>query len=477
ADALAGTAPGATDAPAALPDLLHARAPGAADTADTVDTVDTVDTADTADTAAQAGVRRGEAHASRAPMRVSDDDAIAIVGMAGRYPGADDLSAFWRNLVDGVNAITEIPAERWDWRAHYHPDPEQAARLRKSYGKWGGFLGEFDCFDPLLFWMAPRRIAMIDPQERLFLEECWKALEDAGYPPSRLGDALRERTGVFGGLSKHGFSLYASQYAGTQPHTSPASMVGRVSHFFDLKGPSVAIDNHCASSLVAVHEACEYLRRGDGDLAIAGGVSLCLHPSSYVQLSLVRMLSRDAHCAAFDEGGAGYVPGEGVGVVVLKRLAQARAHGDPIHAVIRSGAVNHNGRMRYYGQPDQAGQQAAIRAALARARIDPRSISYIEAAASGVETTDAVEMAALTEVFGDRAGAAGAYTIGTVKPAIGHGEAASGMSQLMRVALSLKHATLTPTRLPRRPSPLIDFDRLPFRLAAEAAPWAPVSVD
>lgn len=122
---------------------------------------------------------------------------------------------------------------------------------------------------------------------------------------------LRERTGVFGGLSKHGFSLYASQYAGTQPHTSPASMVGRVSHFFDLKGPSVAIDNHCASSLVAVHEACEYLRRGDGDLAIAGGVSLCLHPSSYVQLSLVRMLSRDAHCAAFDEGGAGYVPGEG----------------------------------------------------------------------------------------------------------------------------------------------------------------------
>lgn len=477
ADALAGTAPGATDAPAALPDLLHARAPGAADTADTVDTVDTVDTADTADTAAQAGARRGEAHASRAPMRASDDDAIAIVGMAGRYPGADDLSAFWRNLVDGVNAITEIPAERWDWRAHYHPDPEQAARLRKSYGKWGGFLGEFDCFDPLFFWMAPRRIAMIDPQERLFLEECWKALEDAGYPPSRLGDALRERTGVFGGLSKHGFSLYASQYAGTQPHTSPASMVGRVSHFFDLKGPSVAIDNHCASSLVAVHEACEYLRRGDGDLAIAGGVSLCLHPSSYVQLSLVRMLSRDAHCAAFDEGGAGYVPGEGVGVVVLKRLAQARAHGDPIHAVIRSGAVNHNGRMRYYGQPDQAGQQAAIRAALARARIDPRSISYIEAAASGVETTDAVEMAALTEVFGDRAGAAGAYTIGTVKPAIGHGEAASGMSQLMRVALSLKHATLTPTRLPRRPSPLIDFDRLPFRLAAEAAPWAPVSVD
>ncbi|WP_186161492.1 aminotransferase class I/II-fold pyridoxal phosphate-dependent enzyme [Burkholderia gladioli] len=473
AEALAASVPDAPAARVDLPDLLHAPA-GAGARPPGVDAGMDHGAAGSSEPANRAGDgpgRRAGRHLAGEP------EAIAIVGMAGRFPGAGELSAFWRNLVEGGEAISEIPAERWDWREHYHPDPEQAVRLRKSYGKWGGFLDEVDCFDPLFFWMAPRRIAMIDPQERLFLEECWKALEDAGYPPARLDAALRERTGVFGGLSKHGYSLYAAQYAGTQPHTSPASMVGRVSHFFDLKGPSVAIDNHCASSLVAVHEACEYLRHGGGELAIAGGVSLCLHPSGHLQLSLVRMLSRDASSAAFGAGGSGYVPGEGVGVVVLKRLAQAVADGDPVHAVIRAGALSHNGRMRYYGQPDAAGQAAAIRAALASADLDPRSISYIEAAASGVEGSDAVEMAALTEVFGERRGTTGDYAIGSVKPAIGHGEASSGMAQLMRAALSLSHATLTPTRLPARLSPAIDFERLPFRLATRARPWEPVSVD
>jgi len=455
--------------------LAAALAPDARETPDPALTF----MAGAAPTAARAEVPPvGEVRPPRAARRGAwSDDGIAIIGMSGRYAQADSLPAFWRNLAQGRNCITEIPAARWDWREHFHADPEEALRLQKAYGRWGGFVDDFEKFDPQFFWMAPRRIRFIDPQERLFIEECWKALEDAGHPPAALADPLRERTGVFGGMSKQGFNLYAAQFKGTHPHTSPASMVGRVSHFFDLKGPSVAIDNHCASALVAVHEGCEYLRRGLGDLAIAGGVSLSLHPSSYVQLSLVQMLSRDARSAAFGKGGAGYVPGEGAGVVVLKRLEEAVRDRDPIHAVIRGGAVNHNGRMRYYGQPSQARQQAVVRSALAQARVDPRTISYIEAAASGVESSDAVEMAALTEVFGERAGTEGEYRIGSVKPAIGHCEAVSGMSQLAKTVLALKHAALPPTLVPAELSPQIDFDRLPFRLQTELTPWERVKVD
>ncbi len=403
--------------------------------------------------------------------------AIAIIGMTGRYAQAGSLSEYWQNLRAGRSCITEVPQDRWNWRDHFQPDVEQAVRERKSYGKWGGFLEDFDKFDPQFFWMPPRRIEFIDPQERLFLEECWKALEDAGYPPHALTAALRARTGVFSGAAKQGFSLYASEARGTHPHTSSASMVGRVSHFFDLQGPSVSFDNHCASSLVAVHEACEYLRQHKGDLALAGGVSLSLHPSSYVQLSLVQMLSHNEHSAAFGKGGAGYVPGEGVGVVILKRLDEAVRDGDFVHAVIRGGAVNHSGRTRYYGQPSQGQQAAAIRAALAQSQVEARSVSYIEAAASGVEASDAVEMAALTEVFGQRQGVRGDYWIGSVKPAIGHCEAVSGMSQLARAVLSLRHGLLTPTLLPEERSPHIDFEQLPFRPAVQETPWQRVQID
>ena len=416
-----------------------------------------------------------ERTASHAPPALDAD--IAIIGLSGRYPQAENVSEFWENLKAGRYSITEVSPERWDWREHFHPHPEEALKLRKSYGKWGGFLEGFAEFDPLFFWMAPRRVEFIDPQERLFLEECWKALEDAGYPPNALSPQVREKTGVFGGISKQGFNLYSAEVKGAFPYTSLATMVGRVSHFFDLKGPSMPVENHCASALVAVHEACEYLRQGKGVLAIAGGVNLSLHPSSYVHLSLVGMLSHNARSAAFGKGGVGYVPGEGVGVVILKRLAQAIEDGDHVYAVIRGSAVNSNGRMRYYGEPNQTQQEAVIRAALEQGRIDPRTVSYVEAAASGVETSDAVELAALSGVFVERAGTEGHYAVGSVKPNIGHCEAVSGMSQLTKVIMSLTHATLTPTLMPDELNPRVDFARLPFSLQRERTAWERVRVD
>ncbi|MGD2088021.1 MAG: SDR family NAD(P)-dependent oxidoreductase, partial [Candidatus Aminicenantes bacterium] len=206
---------------------------------------------------------------------------VAIIGMSGRFPGANTPGQYWGNLLAGKNSITEIPPDRWDWKEYYHENPNQAAALRKSYSKWGGFLDEFHRFDPLFFNMTPREAENIDPQERLFLEECWKAMEDAGYAPSKLSPQLRQKTGVFGGITKQGFNLYGVETGQHFPSTSFSSLVNRVSYFMDLQGPSIPIDTMCSSSLAAIHEACEYIRGGRGAMAIAGGVNLYLHPSTY----------------------------------------------------------------------------------------------------------------------------------------------------------------------------------------------------
>ena len=402
---------------------------------------------------------------------------IAIIGLSGRYPGAGTPDKLWSNLLSGQHYISEVPEDRWDWRLHYCADPEAAAVLGKSYGKWGGFLEGFHEFDPLFFRMSPREVQYIDPQERLFLMECWKALEDAGYPPSAFTAAVRQRIGVFGGVTKQGFNLYAAEHDPPYAHTSLASMVSRVSYCLDLKGPALAFDNHCASALVAIHEACEYLRHGKGDLAIAGAVNLNLHPANYAQLSKLQVLSRTDRSAAFARRGTGYVPGEGAGAVVLKGYRRAVQDGDPIYAVIRGSAINQNGRMNRFGLPSQKQIEAVIAAALHQRAIDPRTVNYIETSAHGSEAGDAIEMAALTSVFGSRDGASGSYTLGSVKPNLGHGEAVSGMAQLTKVLLSLQHGTLAPTRVPEELNPNIDFERLPFALQRSAGAWQPVVVD
>ncbi|MHB6909724.1 SDR family NAD(P)-dependent oxidoreductase [Streptomyces sp. DB-54] len=405
------------------------------------------------------------------------EDGIAIIGMSGSFPDAPDQQRYWQLLMDGRSAVTEIPHRRWDWREHYDPRPEGADVVRKSPSKWGAFLDGFDEFDPALFQFTDQEARNTDPQVRLFLQECWKALEDAGYAPSKLPADVRGRIGVFAGGAKHGFTRFGSEGRLEMPRTSFGDMVNRVSFQFDLGGPSKAVDTACSSAHVALHEAVESLRSGRCDLALAGAVNLYLHPSTYVELSTVGLLSDRSDCASFGAEASGIVPGEGVGAVLLKPLRQALRDGDPVRAVIRGTAVNHNGRTIGFTSPSAQRQAEVIRAALRDARIDPRTVGYVEATANGSEIGDAVEMTALTQVFADRPDADGQFRVGSVKPNIGHGEASAGMAQLFKVVLAMKHRTLPPTRLPAEYNPAIDLDRLPFALSGTPVPWDRVVVD
>ncbi|THC51886.1 SDR family NAD(P)-dependent oxidoreductase [Streptomyces sp. A1499] len=414
------------------------------------------------------------------PVDVGLDDfdgAIAVIGMSGTFPDAPDQDSFWRLLMEGRSAVTEIPGRRWDWREHYDPRPEGVDVVRKSHSKWGAFLDGFDAFDPALFGFTEQEARNTDPQVRLFLQECWKALEDAGLAPSKLPSDVRGRIGVFAGGAKHGFTQLGAEGRLEMPRTSFGDMVNRVSFQFDLGGPSKAVDTACSSAHVALHEAVESLRSGHCDLALVGAVNLYLHPSTYVELATVGLLSDRDDCASFGAEAAGIVPGEGVGAVLLKPLRQARRDGDPVHAVIRGSAVNHNGRTIGFTSPSAQRQAEVIREALRDARVDPRTVGYVEATANGSEIGDAVEMTSLTQVFEDRPDARGPYRIGSLKPNIGHGEAAAGMAQLFKVVLALRHRTLPPTRLPDEYNPAIDIDRLPFELSGAPVAWDQVTVD
>ncbi|OUQ87318.1 polyketide synthase [Brevibacillus brevis] len=417
------------------------------------------------------------AHSQRTTSRPASSGKIAIIGMSGRFAQANNLDEFWENLLHAKKSISEIPAKRWDWTAYYHPNREEAISQGKSYSKWGAFLEEFDQFDPLFFQMTPREAENIDPQERLYLEECWKAFEDAGYASSKMSAELRKRTGVFGGITKQGFHLYSTETTHHFPTTSYSSMVNRVSYYLNLQGPSMPIDTMCSSAFVAIHEACEYIRNGKGSMAIAGGVNLYTHPLTYFGLTVGQLISHTSDSAAFGNGGIGFVPGEGVGAVVLKDYDQAVQDRDHIYAVIRGTAVNHKGKANSYMTPSPLPIVDVMEEALKESGLDPRSISYLEASAYGSDIVDAVEMTAVTKAFHNRQGAEGEYRLGSVKPNIGHCESASGMSQLMKVILSLQHQTLVPTLIPDELNPNIPFDQLPFQLQREVSEWKQVTVD
>lgn len=417
------------------------------------------------------------AHSQRTASKPASSGKIAIIGMSGRFAQANTLDEFWENLVQGKKSISEIPAKRWDWTEYYHPNREEAISQGKSYSKWGAFLEEFDQFDPLFFHMTPREAENIDPQERLYLEECWKALEDAGYASSKMSSELRKRTGVFGGITKQGFHLYSTETTQHFPTTSYSSMVNRVSYYLNLQGPSMPIDTMCSSALVAIHEACEYIRNGKGSMAIAGGVNLYTHPLTYFGLTVGQLISHTSDSAAFGNGGIGFVPGEGVGAVVLKDYDQAVRDLDHIYAVIRGTAVNHKGKANSYMTPSPNPIADVMEEALEESGLDPRSISYLEASAYGSDIVDAVEMTAVMKAFHNRQGAEGDYRLGSVKPNVGHCESASGMSQLMKVILSLQHQKLVPTLIPDELNPNIRFDQLPFQLQREVSEWKQVTVD
>ncbi|MFS0873156.1 SDR family NAD(P)-dependent oxidoreductase [Paenibacillus xylanilyticus] len=414
--------------------------------------------------------------AVKEPTKQSGALDIAIIGLSGRYPQADDLEAFWNNLREGRDSITEIPKERWDHNSYYDPD---RSKRGKTYSKWGGFVRDVDKFDPLFFNIAPREAEMMDPQERLFLQSVYEAMEDAGYTRDTLvsgGESGEERNvGVYVGVMYSEYQLYgAEETLRGRPMAlsgNPSSIANRVSYFFNLHGPSLAVDTMCSSSLTAIHLACQSLEQGDCELAVAGGVNLSLHPNKYLMLSQGKFASSKGRCESFGEGGDGYVPGEGIGTVLLKPLAKALEDGDQIYGVVKGTAVNHGGKTNGYSVPNPNLQARVIRRAFKKAGILPRSLSYLEAHGTGTTLGDPIEISGLLRVFQEDTADTQFCAIGSVKSNIGHCESAAGIAGLTKVLLQMKHRQLVPSLHAEVLNSNIDFGQTPFVVQRELAEW------
>ncbi len=414
---------------------------------------------------------QGGRFAGRATGPSTRED-IAIIGLSGRYPGASDLDGFWRNLAAGRDCITEIPRARWDHSAHFHPDRNRKGTV---YSKWGGFIDDVDQFDARFFNISAREAEALDPQERLFLQIAWECVEDASYTRQ----SLKGRSvGVFVGVMWGNYALMDVSEAQQQygrPCPPFSSIANRVSYVLNLSGPSLALDTMCSSSLTAIHLSCRAIHNGDCDMAIAGGVNLILHPTKYHLLAGGQYLSSDGRCRAFGEGGDGYVPGEGVGAVLLKPLSRAVEDGDHIHGVIKASALNHGGKTNGYTVPNQIAQTNVIGAALRQAGWDPGTIDYIEAHGTGTSLGDPIEIAGLNKAFDQARGAAvlapQSCRIGSLKSNIGHLESAAGIAGLTKILLQMRHGSIAPSLHSATLNPNIDFARSPFRVVQGQEDW------
>jgi acyl transferase domain-containing protein/NADPH:quinone reductase-like Zn-dependent oxidoreductase/acyl carrier protein len=404
-------------------------------------------------------------------MATRTDEPIAIVAVACRFPGAPNPEAFWEVLSGGVDAIREIPEDRFDIDEFYDPDPEAPGKI---YSRFGGFVDEIDGFDPEFFGISPREAVWIDPQQRLMLETVWEGLERAGYAPSALRGS---RSGIFVGVGANEYShlLSAESVEKLEPHFITGNALnaisGRVAFALGLEGPAVAVDTACSSSLVAVHQACQALHSGDCDLALAGGVNVLLSPVTIIAASRARMLSPVGRCKTFDASADGYVRSEGCGILVLKRLSDAVRDGDRVCAVIPSSAVNQDGASSGLTVPNGGAQQRLISAALSRAGLVGGDVDYLEAHGTGTALGDPIEVQAAGAVFGAARDADRPLLIGSVKTNIGHLESASGVAGLIKVVLSLQHEMLPQSLHFETPSPHIPWDSLPVRVVDRAIPW------
>lgn len=416
----------------------------------------------------------------RRKSSVPQDEDIAIIGMAGRYPQAENIHEFWENLKEGKNCVTEIPESRWDWRRFENVKSPSG----KTISKWGGFIDDPDCFDPQFFRITPREAETMDPQERLFLQTCWETIEDAGYTPKSLAEARgrnrRQRVGVFAGVMHKDYTLVGAE-ASSEDHVFPLSLnyaqiANRVSYFCNFHGPSMAVDTVCSSSLTAVHLAVESIRRGECESAIAGGVNLSLHPNKYVTYGLWDMFSSDGVCHTFGKDGDGYVPAEGIGAVLLKPLQEAVNDGDRIYAVVKGSAVNHVGTVSGISVPSPVAQADLIEECLDKAGIDPRTVSYIEAHGTGTSLGDPIEVQGLVKAFRQYTQDKQFCSIGSVKSNIGHAESAAGISGLTKVALQLHHKTLVPSLHSEELNPYLDFEQSPFYVQHRTEEWHQPSV-
>ena len=379
-----------------------------------------------------------------AAVRRRDDEPIAIVGLACRLPEAADAASFWDLLVAGRDTAREVPRERWDIEAYYDPDPEAPGKM---YMREASFLGEIDRFDAGFFGISPREATYMDPQQRLLLETAWAALEDAGLPAAGLSDS---RTGVFTGsmwneYAQWGLSSVTDMDAYMGTGSGGSFLAGRLAFQLGLQGPAMPVDTACSSSLVAIHLACQALRRGECEAALAAGVNLMLSPEVSIMNCRLRAVSPDGRCKAFDARADGYGRGEGVGVVVLKRLSAAERDGDRIHAVIRGSAVNHNGPSAGLTVPNGEAQLQVIAAALADARVAPEAVGYLEAHGTGTSLGDPIELRGALAVYGQNRTPEHPLLIGSVKTNIGHLEGAAGIAGLIKTVLALEHGQIPKT--------------------------------
>ncbi|MFP4411179.1 SDR family NAD(P)-dependent oxidoreductase [Coleofasciculus sp.] len=406
-------------------------------------------------------------------IHTPEKEPIAIIGIGCRFPGnANDPESFWNLLRDGVDAITEVPEDRWNLRTFYDPDRQKPGKL---YTRWGGFIERIDQFDAEFFGISPREAALIDPQQRLLLEVTWEALEDAGQVPERLAGS---NTGVFVGLYIHDYQHIqldssARHLIGAQMTTGTAMSIAanRISYVFDFHGPSMALDTACSSSLVAVHLACQSIWNGESTLAVAGGVNAILKPDMTIGMSKASMLSPDGHCKSFDAAANGFARGEGSGIAILKPLSQAIVDQDPIYAVIRGSAVNQDGHTNGITVPNGQAQEAAIRTACQQAGVSPEQIQYVEAHGTGTAVGDPIEANALGAVLGRNRPAGNHCVIGSVKSNIGHLESAAGITGLIKTVLALKHRQIPPNLHFHTPNPKIPFEELQLRVPQTLEPW------
>jgi thioester reductase-like protein len=413
-----------------------------------------------------------EARGRVAALEGERAEPIAIVGMGCRFPGgADGPAELWDLLRSGRDAISEVPPERWDLATWYDADPDAPG---KTYARHGGFIDGIDQFDAALFGIPPREAVALDPQHRLVLEVAWAALEDAVLAPDSLRDS---RTGVFMGMTTGEYAHLAAKTgdpraidAYLSTGNAPNFASGRLSFVLGLRGPSLVVDTACSSSLVTVHLACQSLRAGECDLALAGGVNALLLPETTVALSKARMLSPDGRCKTFDTAADGYVRGEGCGVVVLRRLSDALAAGQQPWAVIRGSAVNQDGHSSGVTVPFAGAQEEVVRSALAAGGVDPLDVAYVEAHGTGTPLGDPIELRALARVLGAGRARERSLLVGSLKTNLGHLEAAAGVAGLMKTALALAHGEVPPHLHLREPTPHVEWDRLPLRVASEAAP-------
>jgi acyl transferase domain-containing protein/acyl carrier protein len=404
-----------------------------------------------------------------AAARAERREPIAIIGMGCRFPGgADSPDAYWHLLKQGVDAISEVPRSRWDVDAYFDPDPDAPGKM---YTRHGGFVGDVDRFDAQFFGITPVDALNLDPQQRLLLEVAWEALEHAGSVPGAV-----PRTGVYVGLFLDDY--LQSNFHAADPRDIDAYntlgllrglAAGRLAYVLDLHGPAMQVDTACSSSLLAVHLACQALRNGECDLALAGGANLTLAPEVTVGLCRMKAMAADGRCKTFDARADGYVRGEGCGIVVLRRLSEAVQRGDAIYAVIRGSAVNHDGRSNGLTAPNGTAQKMLIREALADAGVEPGQVQFVEAHGTGTSLGDPIEAIAIGEVLCQ--GRTDRLFVGSVKSNFGHLESAAGAAALMKVALALHHGAIPPSLHFAQPNPHIPWDRLPLSVPTRLIEW------